>query len=113
MRDRLTEIAWDHHGDYCGTHDLRGAFAEKRVASLARTRRIKRKRLSPARAHVCLSAKTVEKLGLRRSDLTLPWDANGATGCGVFICSRCRRATPWCLGASESLLCDFCYRPEE
>lgn len=28
--------------------------------------------------------------------------------CGVFICSTCDRAVPWCFGGSDSTECDDC-----
>jgi len=102
--DRATEIAWTHEGRWCG--DGRGA-------PLERTQRIHVTRLTEARAHVCVDRLTLAALHLDSRSLVLPHADGG--GCGVFVCSRCRKVTPWCLGAADDQpkRCDFCWRPTD
>jgi hypothetical protein len=105
MKDRATEIAWDFEGRYVG--DGRGAPLDK-------TKRIRRKRLHPVRAHHCLPRFVFKRAYTDPQSLTVPWPEG--SGCGVFICSKCRQPTPWCMGGSDvaqSRRCDRCWRATE
>lgn len=41
-----------------------------------------------------------------------PDDASDGTTCQTFVCAKCLRAVPWCVGASDSDLCDECWCSE-